>query len=183
MYVLLNAQEQLIRTYALIIFLGIVMNTIGDMFIFHMIRPKKGNTIGIILIALSYIIFGLGWMKLLSLSFKVSIYICAGTLSFGLCLYVLKKLIKRKVYYWFIPYGSCIMFFSLCSMMVLSTDLAYRGIIILGTLCAVVGGLMILMRSYFNIRFKNMAIFVWGMYIFHLLILTYSPIIIMFDNI
>ncbi|MCM1992093.1 lysoplasmalogenase family protein [Oceanirhabdus seepicola] len=176
-FILYNIGKESLLGYSIIISMAVVLSTIGDMLIFHVFKFKKSTMYGVYCVVVSNFIFGYAFLSLFNVTGKDMIIIAIVSIIGFIILYVIKKIVLRKVYAWVLLYGEALIFMTTCAIFMV-INVGVNGIVpFLGTILALLSGILVILRSFFNTRFRNMNIFVWGLYVVSLIALTYSPLI------
>ncbi len=176
-FILYNVGKYSLMGYSILISMAVVLSTIGDMLIFHVFKFKKSTIYGVYCVVVSNFIFGYAFISLFNVTVKDIITIGIYSIIGFIILYVIKKIVLRKVYAWALLFGEGLIFMNICAIFML-INVGINGILpFVGAILALLSGVLVLLRSFFNTRFRNMSIFVWGLYVVSLMSLTYSPLI------
>jgi len=176
-FILYNIGEEGLLEYSIIISISVVLSTIGDMLIFHVFKFKKSTIYGVYCVLVSNFIFGYGFISLFNITWKDIIRIGIASIIGFIILYGIKKIVLRKVYAWALFFGEGLIFMNICAVFMV-INVGVNGLIpLLGAILALLSGILVLLRSFYNTRFRNMNIFVWALYAVSLVALTYSPLL------
>ncbi|WBW97893.1 lysoplasmalogenase family protein [Oceanirhabdus sp. W0125-5] len=176
-FILYNIGEEKFLGYSIIISIAVVLSTIGDMLIFHVFKLKKSTIYGVYCIVVANFTFGYAFINLFKITSKDALIIGITCIIGCLILYIIKKIILRKVYTWVLIFGEGLIFMNICAVFMVINVGVYGIVPFIGAILALLSGILVLLRSFFNTRFKNMSIFVWTLYVVSLIALAYSPLI------